>query len=852
MAFTSANDINILQSSDAAVVGAGAGNDTYVLSPSTLSANQEVTISDTQGSNKLQLIGGLTIASSTVASNAVLLTLSNGAKVTVLGADTFSYEVGGNPLTATAGTVQTYAQFATTTLGAASVPTTGTVSGTANVTIAGSTGGGAGQTITLTTGTDTKALTAGNDTVDGATTVDSFGADTIIDTSTTDTDTLNAVVTGTVTPAMLTSVENVNITAKYGSATLAGTNVTGVKSLVFDSSIASGTATVTNAGAASIAAVKAGTNIASLSVTNSATGGAVSVDGGSASAVTVDGGAGADTFTVALSASAASVSVAGGGNTDTITLNLKGGALALAGHATDIETLNLVGSTAASTITLTNGIATTATVVSGDQNVTLSAADTIFAGKTITNSLAAGKTLTATVTGTAGTADLSKVGANTFDLQGTGNSGVYTLGNNANVKVNGAGNTTFTAGTGATVLNLDVALAAVGVLTNSTFTTVNVTANTVDVTTALDAQVGTSATLKLSGSKNVSVANTATYKSLDASSLTGVLTIADLGSAGQLNTTGGSGNDSLTLGTVTAATTVNGGAGNDTIVVANTTGDFALTLDAGAGTDTLSITGTANFNQTNLKTSVVTGFETISIGANTVTLTQKQLFTNGNAFTLSGAGGTLNIVDDAVSSKVFDLSGIQLQAGVAQPAITITGSASANQITGSSVNDSLVGGAAADTINGGAGNDSITGAGGADVINVGAGTDTIVMGGTGQTYSAATAATIVSGTTVLTGIDKVTGMAAGDKIDLSAILNTYTGAAGTTIASASGTTVALVRGNFADATNVFTTDAAGTSTLFVYDADGAGAGTAVEAIVLVGTVLSAAPGTAATGVVTLA
>ena len=46
MAFTANNDINILQASDIAVVGAGAGNDTYVLSPSTLSANQKIEISD--------------------------------------------------------------------------------------------------------------------------------------------------------------------------------------------------------------------------------------------------------------------------------------------------------------------------------------------------------------------------------------------------------------------------------------------------------------------------------------------------------------------------------------------------------------------------------------------------------------------------------------------------------------------------------------------------------------------------------------------------------------------------------------------------------------------------------------
>ena len=68
MAFTANNDINILQASDAAVVGAGLGDDTYVLSPSTLSPNQVIRISDAQGANKLQLIGGLTIASSKVKS----------------------------------------------------------------------------------------------------------------------------------------------------------------------------------------------------------------------------------------------------------------------------------------------------------------------------------------------------------------------------------------------------------------------------------------------------------------------------------------------------------------------------------------------------------------------------------------------------------------------------------------------------------------------------------------------------------------------------------------------------------------------------------------------------------------
>ena len=75
MSFTSKDDINILQPSDSAIVGAGAGNDTYVLALDRLSAGQQVQISDALGNNKLQLIGGLTIASSIVTSNAVQLTL---------------------------------------------------------------------------------------------------------------------------------------------------------------------------------------------------------------------------------------------------------------------------------------------------------------------------------------------------------------------------------------------------------------------------------------------------------------------------------------------------------------------------------------------------------------------------------------------------------------------------------------------------------------------------------------------------------------------------------------------------------------------------------------------------------
>lgn len=135
MPFTNGNDINILQSTDTAFVGAGEGNDKYILSATSVRANQTITITDTVGSNTLQLIAGLTIASSKVTANALQLTLNNGAIISLLGADTFTFEVAGNPF-AGPGTMQTFSQFVTTSLGLASVPTGSAISsGATNVSV---------------------------------------------------------------------------------------------------------------------------------------------------------------------------------------------------------------------------------------------------------------------------------------------------------------------------------------------------------------------------------------------------------------------------------------------------------------------------------------------------------------------------------------------------------------------------------------------------------------------------------------------------------------------------------------------------------------------------------------------
>jgi len=113
------------------IVGKGEGNDTYVLSSSLIDDNAQITISDTQGSNSLQLIGGLSISSSIVATDTAQLTLSNGAVVTVLGASSMTYTLGGDPLTGVSGISKDYQSFASDTLGV-TLSSTGTANGGAS------------------------------------------------------------------------------------------------------------------------------------------------------------------------------------------------------------------------------------------------------------------------------------------------------------------------------------------------------------------------------------------------------------------------------------------------------------------------------------------------------------------------------------------------------------------------------------------------------------------------------------------------------------------------------------------------------------------------------------------------
>ena len=115
VSFTSGNDFIIPSENGQTYLG-GAGNDTYILSGALISSNATLVIMDTEGTNKIQLVGGLSIASSIVTNNALELTLNNNAKIQILGADNFGYDVGGNSLTGVEGTQQDFETFVANTL----------------------------------------------------------------------------------------------------------------------------------------------------------------------------------------------------------------------------------------------------------------------------------------------------------------------------------------------------------------------------------------------------------------------------------------------------------------------------------------------------------------------------------------------------------------------------------------------------------------------------------------------------------------------------------------------------------------------------------------------------------------
>jgi len=121
-------------------------------------------------------------------------------------------------------------------------------------------GAAAGQTFTLTTTTDEIVNgTSGNDTINGTATNRLHSGDIIVDTSTSDSDTLNAAVTVATLTTRIQNIETINLTGEYLTTGIALTNVSGTTDLNLDTKLPGGTSTVTDANALNAENINAAT-----------------------------------------------------------------------------------------------------------------------------------------------------------------------------------------------------------------------------------------------------------------------------------------------------------------------------------------------------------------------------------------------------------------------------------------------------------------------------------------------------------------------------------------------------------------------------------------------------------------
>lgn len=382
---------------------------------------------------------------------------------------------------------------------------------------------------------------------------------------------------------------------------------------------------------------------------------------------------------------------------------------------TDITTLNVTGSTTASTI---NSLVTSATTinVAGDAKVTFTGqTDAALTTVTVTNTAGAsfGTALATgtTFTGGAG-ADAVSLGATTKTItMGAGNDTVTSAG-----LVGTGGSVAAGDGTDTIIMSGAQADAVDGSATfNSKFTGFEVLQLTDTHTVTLD----------LEGINSVSKVV------LAAGTTSGTLNNLVSGGTVQINADS-AGANTLAVGVRSA---VVGTADSLNLVLSKTGGVLA------AGTVTAASVETININTADAATA----------GSNAVVHTLGLTATSATSVTVTGNNG-LNLTNTGNTAITnFDASGVVANDTAASTYVAATTDSAANlavtflsantttsaavTIKGGAGNDSLTGVAAMDTISGGAGADTIQGGAGADALDGGAGTADVL------TYADVTAAT---------------------------------------------------------------------------------------------------------------
>lgn len=227
------------------------------------------------------------------------------------------------------------------------------------------------------------------------------------------------------------------------------------------------------------------------------------------------------------------------------------------------------------------------------------------------------------------------------------------------------------------------------------------------------------------------------------------------GNAANNDITGNAGDNTLDGGL--GADTMRGGLGNDFYIVDNP-GD-SIIENAAEGNDTVQISTTFDLSSiANIENVVLSGTSSINAIGNSLdnrmtgNAGKNMLTGNDGNDTLDGGAGidtmigglgndtyfvdnALDVVtelagegnDTVFSTFNFTLGGNIENLVLLGSAITGTGDAGDNSITGNTMNNILNGGLGADTMNGGLGNDTLDGGLGADVLDGGAGNDTYFL-----------------------------------------------------------------------------------------------------------------------------
>ncbi|MCF2515414.1 Ig-like domain-containing protein, partial [Sphingomonas sp. G124] len=238
-----------------------------------------------------------------------------------------------------------------------------------------------------------------------------------------------------------------------------------------------------------------------------------------------------------------------------------------------------------------------------------------------------------------------------------------------------------------------------------------------------------------------------------------------IGGDGNDTLSGGDGNDIL-RGGLGNNDSMNGGNGTEDLLdFSDGTVGMTFTLDQTAGSHSIT-NDTAGLGQNdtyqNMEGVIGTNLNDTITGSNTA---NDILRGGGGNDTLNGAGGvdlidfregTAGITFTLVQSSVgtaFNASGAGLGTDTYSNMEGVIGTVFADTLTGSSGNDILRGDGGNDILDGAGGNDTLVGGTGADTLTGGLGNDTFVL------------------STPLNAVDSITDYAAGDIVDITAILN---------------------------------------------------------------------------------